>query len=528
MRECDGTSSKMDFLPLGHVRTDPIINPTCLSGHVHTFYGAAASLRPETTYQDLVNAKGNSGTVEENMSLYWHPTIYAVNNGKYVRDPIWFASAYYVWVTGQTTAFPDGFKMVAGQGGEPLAQATAECVGPSPCEKSDCSKPTNSFFPRTACAELEMSMNFPSCWDGVNLDSPDHKSHVAYSLEDGRFDGDCPASHPVRIPQIQLYTRISNYDGGRHEFSDGTGHFHADYFSGWNSNFLQKVLDECSNDSDAASPDAFCEDFFTFRDGPKDGQKEDTNIVDELLPLQPDPPVDTKLITPEKINNVAQLPLGACTGTLLPSVPTQTPVPQPPTPFPTRFPTVEKDENDDDDDDDEEEENDICDKFSNRKKCRNRKGCVWNQREKHCYSKKNEDVCGRIKNVKKCRRRKGCLWDREEKHCHSEEEEEDDDDDGDGEGEEEEGEEEEDSGEDEEENEEEEEEEEDEEEEDDDKQCDSIFNPNKCKRTAGCRWISKRKRCFSNKNNQCKAISRPKTCNKKRGCRWNKKKKECQ
>ena len=35
----NATSMKMDFLPLGDVRTDPIINPDCLSDHVHTFYG---------------------------------------------------------------------------------------------------------------------------------------------------------------------------------------------------------------------------------------------------------------------------------------------------------------------------------------------------------------------------------------------------------------------------------------------------------------------------------------------------------
>ena len=70
-----GVSSKMDFLPLAHVRTDPIVVPQCLSDHVHTYYGATASLRPETTYEDLMAAKGNSGNVKENLSLYWHPTV---------------------------------------------------------------------------------------------------------------------------------------------------------------------------------------------------------------------------------------------------------------------------------------------------------------------------------------------------------------------------------------------------------------------------------------------------------------------
>ena len=73
-------------------------------------------------------------------------------------------------------------------------------------------------------------MFFPSCWDGVNLDSPDHMSHVAYAV-DGEVDGDCPSSHPVKIPAISLFFRIFDYDGGWHTFSDGSGTFHADYVS---------------------------------------------------------------------------------------------------------------------------------------------------------------------------------------------------------------------------------------------------------------------------------------------------------
>ena len=72
-----GTSSKMDYLPLGDVRTDPVTTPgECLSPHMHTFYGSAASLRPSTTYEEMRAACGNSGNVDDNKSLYWHPTIY--------------------------------------------------------------------------------------------------------------------------------------------------------------------------------------------------------------------------------------------------------------------------------------------------------------------------------------------------------------------------------------------------------------------------------------------------------------------
>ena len=94
-------------------------------------------------------------------------------------------------------------------------------------------------------------------------------SHVAYDHRGRLFDGDCPASHPVKLLEIHLYFRIAGYEGGDYVFADGTGRFHADYMSGWDEVELQAVLDGCSNDSDAAMPNAFCEDFLTFRDGPR-------------------------------------------------------------------------------------------------------------------------------------------------------------------------------------------------------------------------------------------------------------------
>ncbi len=41
--------------------------------------------------------------------------------------------------------------------------------------------PATPGFPDHRCGGgLEIRVNFPMCWDGVNLDTPDHKSHVAY------------------------------------------------------------------------------------------------------------------------------------------------------------------------------------------------------------------------------------------------------------------------------------------------------------------------------------------------------------
>jgi hypothetical protein len=44
------------------------------------------------------------------------------------------------------------------------------------------------------------------CWDGKNLDSPDHRAHVAHTVGTPpafpTVSGKCPASHPVKIPQL--------------------------------------------------------------------------------------------------------------------------------------------------------------------------------------------------------------------------------------------------------------------------------------------------------------------------------------
>jgi hypothetical protein len=45
-----------------------------------------------------------------------------------------------------------------------------------------------------------MTVLFPSCWDGLNLDSADHQSHLSYS----QSGTSCPGSHPVPVPQLEF------------------------------------------------------------------------------------------------------------------------------------------------------------------------------------------------------------------------------------------------------------------------------------------------------------------------------------
>jgi len=328
------------------VRTDPIRYSEigeCLSDHVHRYYGAVSdkTMRPEVSYEDLRNADGNSGNVEENMSLYWNPAIYKVKNQDtedktYELVDVWFASAYYVWRTGETTAFPQGLKMRT-NGADKVSRAVSVCDGAYECERwldyseeggcepyQPSDQEGHGFLPVTGCGELEINIKFPTCWDGENLEDQEGR-HVVFSEEcyeyetNECFDFACPASHPVRLPEVHLYVRILGYEGGAHVFSNDTDIFHSDYFSGWNEEQLQYLLDECENYSEAAMPDAFCSDYLTFRGhGKEEGvQYEDEDIVADLATFQPEP-IDTQAtISSEDITGIPELPRGECTGTLI-------------------------------------------------------------------------------------------------------------------------------------------------------------------------------------------------------------------
>jgi hypothetical protein len=63
----------------------------------------------------------------------------------------------------------------------------------------------NKSYIDLACADgLRLELMFPSCWDGISLDSSNHKSHVAYP--DPVMEGICPESYRFRIPSLYYET----------------------------------------------------------------------------------------------------------------------------------------------------------------------------------------------------------------------------------------------------------------------------------------------------------------------------------
>src|SRR6267142_326001 len=129
-------------------------------------------------------------------------------------------------------------------------------------------QPQTPGFTNTNCPnDLRAQIFFPSCWDGTNLDSPDHKSHVAYPS--GIDSGDCPPTHPVRL--VSLFYELWFYtlpftnlnDGGRFMLSTGdptSYSLHGDFMNGWDNQVLQRALDNCTNDSGVIEDCAVFED----------------------------------------------------------------------------------------------------------------------------------------------------------------------------------------------------------------------------------------------------------------------------
>lgn len=111
----------------------------------------------------------------------------------------------------------------------------------------------NKTFTDANCPDgLRAELLFPSCWNGEDLTSANHKSHVQFPQL--VQTGACPPGFPVRLPVLFYETifdvkQFKDYPG-RFVLANGdaTGYgYHGDFIAGWDPDLLQNALQVCNS-----------------------------------------------------------------------------------------------------------------------------------------------------------------------------------------------------------------------------------------------------------------------------------------
>ncbi len=183
-------------------------------------------------------------------------------------------SGYWLF-NNDTQPFPVGFRMIAGT---PTATPANPHVSGGFSNQFVCNYTGDLETPydwipgtggTTLCPAgtylLKQNVRFPSCWNGVDLDSPTHNTHVVFPSrvsESGYYtmldseDWFCPSSHPIVLPGVTFklhynypgdtdikFWRLSsdNYDTSK-EAGRST---HGDWFNGWDQTIMDEWVANC-------------------------------------------------------------------------------------------------------------------------------------------------------------------------------------------------------------------------------------------------------------------------------------------
>jgi hypothetical protein len=186
---------------------DPIVYPGQPgAAHHHTFFGNTAI--DASTTSENIRSKGNAscrgGTI--NLSGYWVPSMIDTSTGRPIAPKallIYYKTGFWPYFNDGSIMqpIPKGLKMISGEAGRSTAGGVGSFGCLMPAIGSDRAGTNGSSIPVNCQPgdEIWARVTYPQCWDGVNLDSPDHKApwHPVRFGWRSAASVPCPATHHV-------------------------------------------------------------------------------------------------------------------------------------------------------------------------------------------------------------------------------------------------------------------------------------------------------------------------------------------
>lgn len=231
---------------------DPVVFPGQPgASHLHTFFGNASTDANSNTQSLGAAASTCSGGIA-NRSAYWVPSMIDTTTNRALVPSwnlIYYKSGYNANPRASLQAPPNGLRLLAGN-----SPSNSGPVGDTH-HYFECSDRGYASRSQTimACAPgntILSVIEYPNCWDGVNLDSPDHRSHMRHSGGDR-----CPSSHPVALPVVSLnieYPVAVGQDTTKwrlssDNYANGPGGYsmHGDVWFQWDTDIRDAWLNNC-------------------------------------------------------------------------------------------------------------------------------------------------------------------------------------------------------------------------------------------------------------------------------------------
>lgn len=264
--------------PSHNAYDDPIVYPGQPGkAHLHTFFGNSKA-DANSTYASLRTTGDSTCNNILNRSAYWIPAL--MNTRGKVIMPNWVSIYYKGMPTTNPrcaqagrkclSILPRGLRYIFGYNMSNPANSTTHDNMWWNCDAPN----SGGHFYNIAqaakgCpvgAHIGVVLTGPDCWNGTELDSADHRSHMAYMKYDDTGQAKCPATHPYILPHFTIgawYEVDATLDRSGDESATANTWYlssdrmpgmqaavpgttlHADWFGAWEDDIMSMWIANC-------------------------------------------------------------------------------------------------------------------------------------------------------------------------------------------------------------------------------------------------------------------------------------------